>query len=106
MWPLASATGMNFAGLTAPRFGQSQRNSASSPCSRRVVRFTLGWNTRWKPCWRSASAMSCCSSWYSTSSVCMRSVKNLKLLRPESLAWYMAMSAFFSSRTVSLLSAG
>ena len=43
MSPVCSASGMNSAGDTKPRFGWAQRSSASAPTTVWVLRSTLGW---------------------------------------------------------------
>ena len=92
--PVSSARPMKSRGDTSPRSGCCQRTSPSVPMMRPVPS-TWGWWYRRSCCSCSAVRRSCSSARRCTTAACISGSKKRTVLRPASLAWYMARSACF-----------
>ena len=111
--PQSSATGMKLSGISSPSRGWRQRPSASAPTTRPAALLpsaptmpTTGCQCSTRPlrasAWRRSFSMPSRVSARAFSS----GEKKRKLLRPVSLAWFFAASAFLSSSPKSRPSPG
>ena len=100
--PHSSATAMKRSGGNTPSCGWRQRNSASAPTICPLATSSTGWNSSTNSSRPSAARKPCSRLARSTICAFISALKNWKLLRPLSLAWYMAISALCTR--VSMLS--
>src|SRR5476651_1114425 len=104
--PLSSAMAMKRSGASRPNCGWRQRISASAPTASPLAMSISGWNSSSNSCRASARRRPFSKAARSMICAFMAASKNWKRLRPCSLAWYMAMSAFLTSVSMSTPSLG
>ena len=99
MSPVSSASGMNCSGETKPRSGCSQRSNTSAPMGW-FWALTCIWKKSLNCCWESALRRSASSAARASSAACMSGSKKRRVLRPEFLAWYIAVSACLNTSSM------